>query len=99
MVSLLRDLDGRSSSSSSSSDTSHHSRRTCTAIDNYSSLSFTQLRDMALARGAGPLDVAHIKRVNAAEADYWSASAGTRIDDSSNILGFGDCGGQTDRQQ
>ena len=44
-------------------------------------------------------DVAHIKRVNAAEADYWAASAGTRIDDSSNILGFGDCGGQTDRQQ
>ena len=35
----------------------------------------------------------HVKRVNAAEAEFWKRSAGVRVDWSDQILGF-DCGGQ-----
>jgi len=40
-----------------------------------------------------PLDLAHVKRVNAAEGEFWKRSAGSRCDWSDQILGF-DCGGQ-----
>ena len=54
-------------------------------------LSFSQLRDRLL--DVAPLDTEHIKAVNAAEAQYWAATCGSRVDDSTNILGF-DCGGE-----
>ena len=54
-------------------------------------LSFSQLRDQLL--GIAPLDLSHIKKVNAAEAEFWKASQGTRLGDSTDILGF-DCGGE-----
>ena len=34
-----------------------------------------------------------MKLINLAEALFWHASVGTRVDDSTNILGF-DCGGE-----
>ena len=34
-----------------------------------------------------------MKTINTAEAEFWLRSQNTRIDDSTNILGF-DCGGQ-----
>jgi L-galactono-1,4-lactone dehydrogenase len=55
------------------------------------SLSFSQLRDILLDHS--PLDVEHIKRVNKAEAEFWQASTGDRVGDSTDILGF-DCGGE-----
>jgi L-galactono-1,4-lactone dehydrogenase len=58
------------------------------------SLSFSQLRDLLLDHA--PLDTAHIRRVNQAEAQFWDATARAsvaRVDDSTNILGF-DCGGE-----
>eukprot|EP00903_Cladosiphon_okamuranus_P019157 g17620.t1 len=55
------------------------------------SLNFAGLRDQLLAEG--PLDVAWIKKVNAAEAEFWRRSQGTRIEYSDRILGF-ECGGQ-----
>ena len=54
-------------------------------------MGFGQLRDELLK--VNPLDVEHVKRVNAAEAEFWKRSAGTRVDWSDQILGF-DCGGQ-----
>lgn len=56
-------------------------------------MSFTQLRDEALAHN--PLDLNHVKRVNEAEAEYWKemSSSGSRLGDSTDILGF-DCGGE-----
>jgi L-galactono-1,4-lactone dehydrogenase len=54
-------------------------------------LSFSQFRDILL--DADPLNLEHIKRVNAAEAMFWKNSQGSRVDDSTNILGF-DCGGE-----
>jgi L-galactono-1,4-lactone dehydrogenase len=54
-------------------------------------MGFGQLRDELLK--INPLDVEHVKRVNAAEAEFWKRSTGTRIDWSDQILGF-DCGGQ-----
>ena len=56
-----------------------------------SQLSFSQLRDQLL--GIAPLDLSHIKKVNTAEAEFWKASQGTRLGDSTDILGF-DCGGE-----
>lgn len=58
---------------------------------NVNELSFSQLRDILL--DYAPLDVAHIQRVNAAEAKFWTASTGDRIADSTQVLGF-DCGGE-----
>jgi len=54
-------------------------------------MNFGQLRDELLK--VNPLDVAHVKRVNAAEAEFWKRSSGMRIDWSDQILGF-ECGGQ-----
>ena len=54
-------------------------------------LSFSQLRDLLL--DYAPLDLSHIRKVNLAEAEFWKASTGLRVDDSTNILGF-DCGGE-----
>lgn len=56
-----------------------------------SQLSFSQLRDQLL--DLNPLDLAHIKKVNEAEAKFWRASQGKRLGDSTDILGF-DCGGE-----
>ena len=55
-----------------------------------SQLAFSQLRDILL--DIAPLDVSHIRRVNAAEAAFWAKSSGVRVADSTEILGF-DCGG------
>eukprot|EP00981_Chlorochromonas_danica_P006280 scaffold1348_cov184-Ochromonas_danica.AAC.7 len=54
-------------------------------------LSFTELRDRLL--DLHPLDHHYIEQVNKAEAEYWCHSIGSRIGDSTEILGF-DCGGQ-----
>lgn len=54
-------------------------------------LAFTSLRDELLAMA--PLDVAWVKRVNEAEAQFWRRSEGLRVDWSDSILQF-DCGGQ-----
>ena len=54
-------------------------------------LSFSQLRDQLL--DLGPLNLDHIKKVNKAEAEFWKASEGERLGDSTDILGF-DCGGE-----
>ena len=54
-------------------------------------MGFGQLRDELLK--VDPLNVEHVKRVNAAEAEFWKRSAGVRVDWSDQILGF-DCGGQ-----
>ena len=61
-----------------------------TPIQTVEKLSFSQLRDILL--DAAPLDVDHIRRVNAAEAAFWARSRGVRVADSTEILGF-DCGG------
>jgi L-galactono-1,4-lactone dehydrogenase len=55
------------------------------------SMSFSQLRDELL--DIAPLDLDLVKKINRAEAVFWRGSAGCRIDDSTNILGF-DCGGE-----
>jgi L-galactono-1,4-lactone dehydrogenase len=49
------------------------------------------LRDRLLE--LDPLGLPHVREVNQAEAAFWEASSGHRIDDSVNVLGF-DCGGQ-----
>lgn len=54
-------------------------------------LSATQLRDALLAKA--PLDPRWVRKVNAAEAEYWRNSQGTRVGWSDEILGF-DCGGE-----
>jgi L-galactono-1,4-lactone dehydrogenase len=58
---------------------------------NPENMGFGQLRDELLK--VNPLDFEHVKRVNAAEAEFWKRSTGTRVDWSDQILGF-DCGGQ-----
>ncbi|KXZ53075.1 hypothetical protein GPECTOR_8g68 [Gonium pectorale] len=63
------------------------------ASDPGAGLSGPQLRDALLASGPGPLDPKWVASVNAAEAEYWRRSAGTRVGYSDQILGF-DCGGQ-----
>ncbi len=42
--------------------------------------------------GQLPLDTSWIRRVNAAEAEYWKRASGRRMDYSDRILGF-ECGG------
>ncbi|KAI8472331.1 MAG: hypothetical protein J3K34DRAFT_212053 [Monoraphidium minutum] len=54
-------------------------------------LSPFQLRDVLLS--LAPLDRGWVERVNAAEAEFWKRSAGTRVGLPDEILGF-DCGGQ-----
>ncbi len=55
-----------------------------------SSLGFSELRDRLIAHL--PLNTSWIRRVNAAEAEFWKRSSGYRVDYSDRILGF-DCGG------
>jgi len=55
------------------------------------SASLPQLRDELLK--IDPLDVEHIKKVNAAEAECWKMMQGERIEWSDKVLGF-ECGGQ-----
>lgn len=62
-----------------------------TPLTSIERFSFSELRDMLLA--IAPLDVKHVRAVNAAEAEFWTLSTGTRVDDSINVLGF-DCGGE-----
>ena len=77
LCALLASLSSKSTSNTPTAD--------------HSAMSFSQLRDALLDHA--PLDVAHIKAVNAAEAAFWRASTGTRVADSTEILGF-DCGGE-----
>jgi len=51
---------------------------------------FAQLREKLLL--LDPLCPLHVARVNRAEAEFWKLSAGERIADSTEILGF-ECGG------
>lgn len=55
--------------------------------------SFAQLRDLLLA--VDPLNPHWVKRVNAAETEYWKALSafGLRVGWSHELLGF-ECGGQ-----
>ena len=66
--------------------------RLCPHLDRKTvfTMSFSQLRDHLLA--VNPLDVGLVKQINTAESDFWERSAGFKVDDSINILGF-DCGG------
>jgi len=59
--------------------------------EDLTTLSFAGLRDRLL--DVAPLDAAHVKRVNQAEAVFWHNSEGSRVDESQKVLGF-DCGGQ-----
>ena len=54
-------------------------------------MSFAQLRDALLA--LKPLDREHVIEVNRAEAEFWKAVQGYRVDWSDKLLGF-ECGGQ-----
>ena len=54
-------------------------------------MGFGELRDALLA--IDPLNVEHIKRVNAAEAEFWKRSEGYQTKPSDQLLQF-DCGGQ-----
>eukprot|EP00210_Caulerpa_lentillifera_P000514 g497.t1 len=60
-------------------------------LDQLEELTFTQLRDVALAED--PLNVDWVKKVNKAEEAFWKMSEGYRVGWSDEILGF-DCGGQ-----
>ena len=55
--------------------------------------SFAELRDALLAVEGGAFDAHFVARVNRAEAKFWAASAGQRVDWSDRVLGF-ECGGQ-----
>lgn len=59
--------------------------------DNIDALNFAQLRDELLK--LSPLDLHHVRRVNAAEAEFWRRSQGVNVADSSRKLNF-ECGGQ-----
>ena len=54
-------------------------------------MGFGELRDALLAHN--PLDGSHVKKVNAAEAEYWRRSEGLQVKPSDELLQF-DCGGQ-----
>ncbi|CAM9159735.1 unnamed protein product, partial [Ascophyllum nodosum] len=60
-------------------------------LEDIDALNFAGLRGKLLE--AAPLDVAWIKQVNAAEAEFWRRSQGTRVDYSDKVLAF-ECGGQ-----
>lgn len=65
--------------------------RQCAPEVDGADMGFGQLRDELLK--VAPLDLEHVKRVNAAEAEFWRRNSGQRCDWSDRILGF-DCGGQ-----
>lgn len=52
---------------------------------------FAELRDALLK--LDPLSLSHVKKVNAAEAEFWRRSQGVHVADSSKKLNF-ECGGQ-----
>lgn len=62
-------------------------REVCIASDLALILSPIQLLFLA------PTSVAHVRRVNVAEAEFWKRSEGYRLASSDRILGF-ECGGQ-----
>eukprot|EP00536_Pseudo-nitzschia_multiseries_P007704 jgi/Psemu1/296668/fgenesh1_pm.183_\ len=59
--------------------------------DDVKGMGFGELRDTLLA--FAPLDVAHVKRCNKAEADFWKKNEGYQVRPSDELLQF-DCGGQ-----
>ncbi|VEU33560.1 unnamed protein product [Pseudo-nitzschia multistriata] len=59
--------------------------------DDVKGMGFGELRDSLLA--FAPLDVAHVKRCNKAEAEFWKQNEGYQIKPSDELLQF-DCGGQ-----
>ena len=68
--------------------------RQCAPEVDGADMGFGQLRDELLK--VAPLDLEHVKRVNAAEAEFWRRNSGQRCDWSDRILGF-DCGGAAAR--
>jgi L-galactono-1,4-lactone dehydrogenase len=54
-------------------------------------MGFGELRDALLA--INPLNIDHVKRCNAAEAEFWRLSSGYQVRPSDELLQF-DCGGQ-----
>ena len=54
-------------------------------------MGFGEIRDALLA--VNPLDMDHVKRCNAAEAEFWRMSEGYQVRPSDELLQF-DCGGQ-----
>ena len=58
---------------------------------NYLTMSSTDLRDHIIQMA--PLDLDHVRALNAAEAQVWQRSTGYRVDWSDNVLGM-ECGGQ-----
>ncbi len=76
--------DDPSSSSSSSAPSA-------AGADAYRDMGFAELRDKLLA--VAPLDVDWIKKVNAAEAEFWIRSESFRISRNVDLLQF-DCGGE-----
>jgi UDP-N-acetylenolpyruvoylglucosamine reductase len=54
-------------------------------------MGFGELRDALLA--VNPLDIDHVKKCNAAEAEFWKLSEGYVVKPSDELLQF-DCGGQ-----
>eukprot|EP00977_Amphora_coffeiformis_P026794 scaffold30342_cov157-Amphora_coffeaeformis.AAC.1 len=54
-------------------------------------MGFGELRDALLA--IDPLNIEHVKQVNAAEAEFWRRSSGFQVKPSDELLQF-DCGGQ-----
>jgi len=59
--------------------------------DDVKGMGFGELRDTLLA--FAPLDVAHVKRSNEAEASFWKKNEGYQTRPSDELLQF-DCGGQ-----
>lgn len=54
-------------------------------------MGFGELRDALLA--IDPLNIEHVKKVNATEAEFWRRSSGYQVKPSDELLQF-DCGGQ-----
>eukprot|EP00931_Biecheleriopsis_adriatica_P073222 TRINITY_DN47551_c0_g1_i1.p1 TRINITY_DN47551_c0_g1~~TRINITY_DN47551_c0_g1_i1.p1 ORF type:complete len:563 (-),score=130.35 TRINITY_DN47551_c0_g1_i1:80-1741(-) len=65
-------------------------RKLCPDCGDLEGLNFAQLREKLLV--IDPLNPDHVAKVNRAEAEFWKRSAGERIADSTEILGF-ECGG------
>lgn len=61
------------------------------SVEDVKEMGFGELRDAVLA--FDPLDVAHVKRCNKAEAQFWKKNEGYQIRPSDELLQF-DCGGQ-----
>merc|ERR1711865_131444 len=59
------------------------------SVEDVKEMGFGELRDAVLA--FDPLDVAHVKRCNKAEAQFWKKNEGYQIRPSDELLQF-DCG-------